>query len=271
MPFDLTLSPGDLGRKYRAGRVLPIPFTLTNDEPLAMVRRELIQFAFFLPAGVLIAGLPGWIASGRYAALRVLVIGVALAGAIEAMQLIIFTRYCDSTDIVTGSLAVLIGWRLMRYFLAEKDARRTRQARLALLVGWVGALAFIHWEPFDFRCESAFVSQRWHEMSFVPFADYDSGNYLLSFSAMLDEALLFVPFGFLLASIANVRSTLIVVVSALLLASLLETGKFFLSRHSAGISDLILATSGAWLGCLLVKRLPSPTSIAPSLDAHQPR
>lgn len=133
MPFDLTLSPGDLGRKYRAGRVLPIPFTSTNDELFDMVRSGLIQFAFFLPAGMLIAGLPGWIASGRCAALRVLVIGVVLAGAIEVMQLFIFSRTSDSTDIVTGSIAVLAGWRLMQWFLAKKDVQRSQQARSALL------------------------------------------------------------------------------------------------------------------------------------------
>ena len=127
--------------------------------------------------------------------------------------------------------------------------------RLLLFLAWVAALAFINWEPFDFTNDSGFLSRRWSEASFVPFADYYAGNYLLSFSAMLDKTLLFVPFGLLLTAVVNARSTWLVVASALLLALMLEAGQFFLLRHTPGISDLILEPIGAWLGCLVAPRL----------------
>jgi glycopeptide antibiotics resistance protein len=232
-----------------------MPFTLRSNEPLDLVRKGLINFAYYLPAGVLIAGLPGRIATGRHAALRVLAIGIVLTGAIEAMQLIIVTRYCDSTDILTGSLAVLAGWRLMRYFLSEDDARRSRLARSALFLAWVAALVFINWEPFDFVTDAGFVRQRWREMSFVPFADYYAGNYLMSFSAMLDKTLLFVPFGLFLAAATNIGGQWRVVASAWLFALLMEAGQFLLRHHTPGVSDLILEPVGAWFGCLIAPKL----------------
>jgi glycopeptide antibiotics resistance protein len=267
MPFDLTLNPSDLGRKYRRGHVLPIPFTLKGREPLDLVRKGLINFAYFLPAGVLIAGLPGKIATGRYAALRVLAIGILLAGAIEAMQLIVITRFSDATDILTGSLAVLVGWRLMRYFLTEKNAWRSRQARTALFLAWVAALVFINWEPFDFAADAGFISQRWQEMSFVPFADYYAGNYLMSFSAMLDKTLLFVPFSLFLAAATNIGGPWRVVASACLFAVLLETGQFFLRHHTPGVSDLILEPAGAWFGCLIAPKLRMMALAGPEKQA----
>ena len=112
MPFDLTLSPSDLGRKYRAGRIQPIPFAQLSNEPIDFALNAGINFALFLPAGILIGGLPGWIAAGRNAAWRVFGLGLLLASAIEAMQLLVVSRSCDATDIITGSIAALIGWSL---------------------------------------------------------------------------------------------------------------------------------------------------------------
>lgn len=275
MPFDLTLSPSVLGRKLRDGRVLAIPFSLTSGEPLDIVRKALVNFAYFVPAGLLIAGLPGRIAIGRNAGWRALGLGFCLACAIEAMQMLVFTRYFDTTDIITGSIAVLVGWNLMRMHLSETDFQHGRSRRSLLFLAWVAALVFINWEPFDFTTDSGLLNRRWSEASFVPFADYYAGNYLLSFSAMLDKTLLFVPFGLLLVSTLDSRGPWLVVVSALLLALLLEAGQFFLWHHTPGISDLILEPIGAWLGCLiaprlgLVSQLNSPEAIFPQADGEK--
>ena len=260
MPFDLTLSPSHLKKKYRDGMVLPIPFTVLGDEPLDLVKKAIINATWFLPAGLLIAGLPGWIARGRGAVWRVLGMGIVLAGTIETMQLFVLSRYCDTTDIITGSLAVLVGWSVMRAWHGSTTASHAElpfRLRVALFIAWVAALLFVNWEPFDFSFESGFLEQRWSDLSLVPFADYYAGNYLTSFNEIIQKTLLFVPFGLLLSW--N-RSASIVVAAAMLFAVLLEAGQFFLRHHHPGISDLLIEPFGAWLGYMAGCRLRALTS-----------
>jgi len=270
MPFDLTLSPTCLKAKYNVHMILPVPFTVPGGEPLDLVKKGLINFAWFLPAGVLIAGLPPWFAYRIAGAWRVLGVGVLLAGTIEMMQLLVMSRYFDTTDIITGGLAVLAGWRLMMAWQERRDQTHEPHFpvayRVALLSIWVLALVFIHWEPFSFRTDANYLSERTSQVSLIPFADYYAGNYLVSFNEMIQKTLLFVPFGLLLGVTGTSRSdTLIVLNVSFFLALTLEIGQLFMPHHHPGVSDLILETFGAWLGSLAANRLHALQTIP---DVH---
>ncbi|MCE9529630.1 MAG: VanZ family protein [Planctomycetes bacterium] len=261
MPFDLTISPSSLKRKYLEHMILPVPFTVPGTEPLDLVKKGLINIAWFLPAGVLLASLPPWFAYRTRGAGRIWLVGLALAGTIEMMQLFVLSRYFDTTDIITGSLAVLAGWRIMRAWQEHRETsvnavRFPAGLRAGLLLFWVLALVFIHWEPFDFQFGKEFLDQRWHDLSFVPFADYYAGNYLYSFNEIIQKTLLFVPFGLFLGSAGATRADARLVVSAaFVFALVLEVGQLFLHHHNPGISDMIIEPFGAWLGCLAASRL----------------
>ena len=85
MPFDLTLSPDLLKKKFHDERVLLIPF---EGDVFDVVKKRLINLAYFLPVGVLIGGLHAtWPGRGRWAGLQVFAVGLAVAGSIEFMQL----------------------------------------------------------------------------------------------------------------------------------------------------------------------------------------
>lgn len=275
MPFDLTLSPDLLKKKFHEGRVLLIPF---EGDPLKVIEKRLINIAYFLPVGILIAGLRGWLGRGNWAWLRVFAIGLALAGGIEFMQLLVLTRYFDSTDIVTGSLAVLAGWQCTRLWQLHQPVRVgespafSSALRLGMFLFWAAALLFINWEPFDFATQD--WQQRVGEISWVPFADYYAGNYLSSFDEIVQKTVLFVPFGFLLSSWTRSRfDAALAVFSGVLLAVFIEIGQLFLVQyqpgvglvalHHPGVSDLILEGFGAWAGALAAQRLRILTSDIP--------
>lgn len=114
VPFDLTLSPTTLKHKYSEGLISPIPFSRLAEQPLDVLVDGLINAACFLPAGILLAAMPGWLGRGRGSSWKAIVVGFVLAGLITAMQLLVASRRCDATNIVTGSLAVWAGWRLRR-------------------------------------------------------------------------------------------------------------------------------------------------------------
>jgi len=274
MPFDLTLSPDLLKKKYHDGKVLLIPFT---GEPLEIIKKRLINAAFFLPAGMLLGGLHGWFGRGRWAGLRIFVAGVVLAGSIEFMQLLVVTRFFDTTDIITGSLAVLLGWYLMRLWQLRQPVSSTdcpafpAGLRIALLFVWVAALVYINWVPFNFQPQD--WQQRLQEINWLPFVDYYAGNYLNSFDAIVEKTVLFVPFGLLLSSATGSRLDLLrVILSALLLATMIEFGQMFLMiedngklvhQHTPGVSDIIIETFGAFAGAVAARRLRVLTSEIP--------
>jgi glycopeptide antibiotics resistance protein len=257
MPFDLTISPGELKHKYVQGRVLVSPFTMVRTEanpagePLDVVKKAIINFYYFLPAGVLLAGFRGRFTRNPFS---ILILGICLAGAIEMMQLLIYSRYCDVTDILTGSLAVLAGWAVMKMWL--DGVLPQKGFRWILLAIWVAAMVFINGEPFRFVIGTEAVSQRWHEINWIPFDDYYERNYLNSFEEMLQKLVLFIPLGVLLPG-----RTLIVAPLSLLIAAGIETGQLFLKDHNPSISDVVLGTIGATLGKIATwgAAMPEPT------------
>jgi glycopeptide antibiotics resistance protein len=275
-----------------------VPFH-SSLEPLDVIRKTLINVAYFLPAGILVSGLSRQLIGGRWALLRVLAIGIALAGSIEFMQLLVVSRYFDATDIVTGSLAVVAGWGLMQVSRARSDSLGQAAAmplplRSVLFLAWTAALLFINWEPFNFTADQ--WQLRLREFNWVPFADYYAGNYLNSFDQIVQKTALFIPFGLLWPAATGSRADVVFgVVSALLLATAIEIGQMFLPEqytlvndlmvqaerlppsstpsfsHYPGISDLIIATFGAWVGCVVARRLRVTTGERAGVEVYKSR
>ena len=257
MPFDLTLSPAMIWKKYKDHKVLPIPFSTFLDEPWKFVEKGLKNGAFFFPIGLMLPGLPRRFVSGRYAFAKVLTIALVMAGTIEFMQLFVNSRYCSSTDIITGTFAIIFGWMLVepRWLGRSESLFLSVRVRAALLLFWVASLIFINWQPFDFVHDRGFLVERWQGQSWIPFFDYYSGNYLQAFMDILEKTLLFVPVGFFMQTMRNDPWWQFVVIAvAILFAISIEAGQFFLRQHHPGISDIIIEPAGAWLGCLAASR-----------------
>jgi glycopeptide antibiotics resistance protein len=274
-PFDLTLSPVDLYHKYRAGRVRWVPFAAGEVGPFDMIQKSLVNIAYFLPAGVLLAGLPGrpWRHPRHWP--RVLAAGLAMAAGVELLQLFVYTRFFDVTDIFTGGFAVLTGWALALacgwlrppaspaptahgsgVTQPRRPEGRALGLRIVTLLGWLGLLVFVNWQPFNFNPSRAFAAHRLRQLSWVPFADYSQGNYLNAFDQIAQKAVLFVPVGALLTAGSAGRrwARPLVLIAAADLAAGLEAGQLMLPTRYASITDVLIETFGAWIGFAVAGR-----------------
>jgi glycopeptide antibiotics resistance protein len=245
LPLDLTISPAELYHKYREGRVRVVPFAGVRRDLLDTALKALVNAAYFLPVGWLLARVPAVARRGRGAWPAVLGVGLLVAGGVELMQLLVWSRFADATDVVTGALAVLAGW-----WAGRDDARMSHKA---LLGAWVAVLVFINWHPFNFKLSPGTALARLAEMSWVPFVDYYRGDYLNALDQFLEKTVLFLPVGALLAAGRGVRLPAAVGFGAGL-AVLLETGQLLLPTRYASVTDVLVETGGTWLGFAVARR-----------------
>jgi glycopeptide antibiotics resistance protein len=280
MPMDLTISPVEIYHKYREGRIRLLPWAGWSAEPFALVQKCVTNIAFFMPVGFLASGLrhPFWRRSRNW--LKILGLGLGLAGLIEFLQLFVYTRYCESLDVVTGGLGVLAGWALAtsevpassppafwrtRLPLVAAFARRRAPdsspgaPRRALLGLWVALLIFVNWQPFDFDFSLAGTASGMERLCLIPFADYQQQDYLSAFDQICSKTAMFMPVGALLV-VAGFRQQrphpgLWMVGLSAVLPSILEAGQFFLSTHYPSVTDVLIETFGTWLGFFVAARL----------------
>ncbi len=247
-PPNLTLSPVEIYHKYKAGLVRPVPFGYWTLDPRDGVRKALEGAAWFLPLGLLAARVPRWRAGGR-AAWEVLGLGVVAAAGAEFVRLFVVTHSCDATDVATNGLAVLCGWWV------GISGRRPAVSVLAT-AGWIAALAYLNWFPFDFHFDGTALA-RWREISWAPFADYMRSSYLETAQGVADKVIQFLVLGILLAASGRtfeVRGWA-TIAAAGVLAVLFEGGQLCLPTRFASVTDVLVETSSAGLGVLAWGRL----------------
>ena len=249
MPLDLTISPGELHGKYKAGMIAVRPFAALASNPVAAVGRLADEASSFLVAGLLLGRAAGLRPSGGR---LVFAFGLAIAGSVEVAQLFVASRRFDSTDVIVGSLAVLGGWAAARATLGEPDPRRTGRARLALLVGWLGLAVASSWSPFDFEVAPKNWSSKASAISPLPFVDYYRGSVWVAADQIFRKATLFFPLGMVLG-----RGPRVTFLAATGLAIFLEFGQFALPARVPSLTDVVVEMGGAWAGLLCAgRRLP---------------
>lgn len=251
LPLDLTTSPGQAYRKLRSGVVwVPFQESATPDA----VKSWVMLAAVFLPAGLLAARVTGW----NFPAVAVGAIGFATAT--EAAQLLV-SRSPSATDVLVGSMAVLVGWGIGRWFPA-----RIRDGEALLLGGmWAGLLAIAAWFPLTFQ-----LPPRWETVAWIPFADLFSRNDLDIPGEVLTRLLAFAPCGIL--AVAASRGWWAVPV-AVGVSAILEAGQLLVPGRVPGTTDIVLAGVGAGIAAALTRkisavpvqkpiRLPEPRRVA---------
>ena len=187
--------------------------------------------------------MPRWRAGGR-AAWEVLGLGVVAAAGAEFVRLFVVTHSCDATDVATNGLAVLCGWWV------GISGRRPAVSVLAA-AGWIVALAYLNWFPFDFHFDGTALA-RWREISWAPFADYMRSSYLETAQGVADKVIQFLVLGILLAASGRtfeVRGWA-TIAAAGVLAVLFEGGQLCLPTRFASVTDVLVETSSAGLGVL---------------------
>jgi glycopeptide antibiotics resistance protein len=249
MPLDLTISPVEVWRKYKEGHIVLVPFTAPVGR-MQQLSKLLWDAVYFVPLGVLLAGLRGRL---QVTTGRALAFGVLVAGVLTFLKLFVWTRFSDVTDVLAGGLAVLGGWAAARAWMARRMTLPGVGMRTALFVAWAGVLAVVNWYPFDFSGDAGEWRERWSAVPLVPFTDLYFGSEYHAFDQILQKTLLFLPVGALL--VRPGRSCLPALLAGFVLSVILEAGQLGLPTRYTSVTDVLIESSAAWLGCILARRL----------------
>ena len=280
MPLDLTLSPVEIYHQWKEGRVHLVPFSASYDTTARMI--------YELGTDALLWTLPAllWIMGSRKSAGTVWFGTLGMAVGLEFIQLFVFTRVTDSTDLITAASGAFFGCLLGRQLKIRlfRDVQR-QPARLSIrlyagtagILAWIFILIILFWYPFEFTTEREFVLQRLEGMFKVPFSAYYFGTEYRALTEVLHKVLFFFPLGAILALTAvnwRTRAKMRLILDGLLLFFItgvalgIELGQVLIPGKNVDTTDFFLEIIGGWsgyFGTVTIHRLingnPSPSSI----------
>ncbi|MHB1054233.1 MAG: VanZ family protein, partial [Thiobacillus sp.] len=174
LPLDLTISLVEIFHKWRDGMVNLVPFGRLPADAAEALYELATDVLIWVPLALL------WRLDGTRSAWRVWGMTLGAAALLEFMQLFVYSRVSDVTDLVTAAtgaaLGTLVGGRLAARVApaSQMPAWSAWSAWLpfALAAGWMALLLFVFWFPFDFRTDGAFIKSRLDFLQRVPFEVY---------------------------------------------------------------------------------------------------
>jgi glycopeptide antibiotics resistance protein len=189
---------------------------------------------------------------------------ILIATFLEFLQLFVYSRVSDTTDIITAAIGAGMGTWLSRHW-----ARQTQKAKqagiashsqgwlwLSFALLWIGLLAAIFWYPFDFQTGRAFITERLQSLNRVPFETYYYGTEYRAVTEVLHKVGFFIPLGLLLAlGVAQIRHYYWrqtagwgALIAIGLVAFGIELGQLLLPGKFADITDWALEFLGGLAG-----------------------
>lgn len=262
LPLDLTLSPVEMYHQWREGRVVLLPFSAGPDTLAMRVYEYGTDALLWSPVAFLA------VLSGRRSPWRAVLWTVALALLLEALQLFVYSRVSDTTDVLTAALGGAAGSLLAARYAPARAALPPAAASGLLLPAlalsaWTGVLLTVFWYPFEFNTEGAWLRPRLAQLLQPPFHAYYFSTEYRAVTSLFQHLLFFAPFGALLAWC---RSTIriepwqslfsfLAVAILALLPAVVELGQVPLVVRKPDATDWALATAGALLGFLATLRL----------------
>lgn len=261
LPLDLTISLVEIFHKWRSGMVNLVPFGDLPHDPATALYDIVTDALIWTPLALL------WRLDGTRGAWRAWGITVAAATGLEVMQLFVYSRVSDVTDILTAAVGAALG-SLAGGYLVRREAPASKPLPwgtwlpFALAAGWMATLLFVFWFPFDFRTDGAFIKGRLDFVQRVPFEVYYFGTEFRAITEVLRKTLFFAPLGGLLAwGVARQpwrRRGPLFAAAMLTLAgmpALIELGQVMLPEKIADTTDWFLAWMGGLAGYGVVRRI----------------
>jgi len=260
LPLDLTISAVEIFHKWRDGKVNLIPFGDLPADAATALYEIATDALIWTPLALL------WRLDGTRGAWRVWGMTLATATGLEAMQLLVYSRVSDVTDIFTAAAGAALGG-----FIGGRLAAREAPVGqplpwaawlpLVLATGWIGALLFMFWFPFEFRTDGAFLRERLHTfMTRVPLEAYYFGTEFRAATELLHKVLFFIPLGALLAwFVSRLRwtwrgygtffSLLLIAFTALVVV----VGRLAQPEKNPDSMDIVLQWLGGTLGFVVIR------------------
>lgn len=292
LPLDLVVSPEEIRRKIEEGRVVLVPFSAGYRDLFEGLWQVVMDMALFVPIGVFMR--VGWMPPGQIRSISPAVtMAVVLAAGFEMVQLFVFTRHVDTTDILTRGLGGLIGaclavplWRRLEatplttpppgasvvtdgtstgwsHHDANDLVRRRALTLLAcVLYALPVAAAFLY--PFRWVTDGAEFRENLRFLLDYPFKHYYWGQEFNSATNLLRGVMLFVPLGAIWRWGMNPSGEsrpprwLWLAAAVLAIGLTIESGQAMTIDGTADVTDIMMYLAGATGGWLIVGRLRQP-------------
>lgn len=263
LPLDLTVSLSEIYQKLHGiegekARIILDPFYHFGASPINI--RFLIQMCLlFIPLIALSAHIQKLTLNRiniNNLGFQCLLFGLA----IEASNIFLKSGRSDIVVPFLGMFTAWItGWLLARFVYHESIQTRQRRPQYFLLVCLYSLLLFaIALNPYEFELDLGAIKNKVRETNLIPFKLHFSARNIHTAIDIVREALLFVPIGVLFALLMKDRQWLkgmILTVSyGAGLALFLEICQIIVKSRYADITDIFLATGGAFLGFLFTAR-----------------
>jgi len=273
------VSPHEIYMKFKSDRVALLPFTHDYGGVLNMTYALVSSTLLFVPIGMLAASVATTPArSSRHFVISMLS-GFSIVLGIEFAQLLVMSRFTDSTDVITGSTGVAIGiWGTRRWRIEPGGADIIKSAsvpRSSVAGEWLliaGAYAVIlvilFWAPFDFMNDKQQIRDALNGFFRVPLSAALRGSPFGAVTSLLRKVLLFVPLGLMFAMATRrlpvrFRRFLLAILSFLgwCLALGIELGQVILPNHVAVFDDVFFCTLGVFIGIVATSRIVSRAGV----------
>lgn len=250
LPLDLTISPVEIYHKWSEGRVVMIPFAGLRGSLADKAYECLSDMAVWVPVGVFLS------LSRRGPALKIVLVSMLLATVVEGLQLFVYSRWTDVTDILLAGVGSLIGAGLARQLPTTTPGNQASTSKwYGVWALWALTVLALFWFPFNFQLNPNSTA-----MLTVPFANYQVQDEYNAANELLRKLGLFLPGG-LLWGMARAgrrpgerpsRSGLLVLLGV---ALLVEGGQIYLPGKVADLTDVLLELLGGGLGLVLAATL----------------
>jgi glycopeptide antibiotics resistance protein len=273
LPLDLTLSGVEIYHKWQEGKLNLIPFADLSSDPIEALYQIGSDILLWVPLAWL------WRARAGRDNLKVWWMAALAAVSVEFMQLFVYSRVTDLTDLLTGALGAALGaWLGGRRFGRRAQAKAETAARarasswlsLALALAWLPVLMLVFWYPFDFRADGAFVRERAVFLTRVPFQVYYYGTEFRAITEVFHKTLFFAPLGALLAWWVSGLSwrwrgyaAAASILGVALVAMGIELGQVLLPAKYPDMTDWFLESVGGLLGYALFRLIRNRLSVGP--------
>lgn len=255
-----------LATKYAGGAITSVPPASQLESSFLVVRDWIGNGLLNAPIGILAA--LGWLRQGqRRKPGWSFLLGVALAGSVSVMQLLVGLGAAHVGSVIAATIGVGVGIAVTTRFPSpghDMPRNRLRVVRICVVLAtaaWLLLLVGQAWHPFDFQLTSDIVNRRLTRASLVPFVFYYwYASYVLSPLQAVHEGLLHflmaVPLG-LLPRVAwgtsreprnrQLQSLAITLAAATALIGI-ELGQMFLPTRFPDVTDVLLGTIGVIAG-----------------------
>ena len=282
LPLDLTISPVEILHKWREGRLVLLPFSFVFTDPIEAFYALAVDMLVWTPASFL------WCLAFPGKRLHSWLSLVGAATTLEFLQLFVYSRVSDITDIFTAAIGAAIGVWLAGRMSRPAAGEATRPLFppswrwLLLALMWVIVLAAIFFYPFNFQMDRGFLMERLEGARKVPFEVYYFGSEFRAATEVMHKTGFFVPLGALLAltviSIQNYMWRRYASIAALAMIGMvafgIEAGQLFVPGKNVDVTDWALEVLGGVTGFAIIRylhRMLSPATQKTAALAASPR